>query len=111
MRVRFVTETESKALRELVREGTMSFLAAVTMLLISYFVWAVLNVAIPARNENLAFAVLGIIGGTMVGGIFGAYFGIQLAQSRQNKPAEGVTVKAPGQSSVTVDSTEPKAAE
>ncbi|MBI1682367.1 hypothetical protein [Caulobacter hibisci] len=105
-----MTETEAKAQRELVREVTMSFLAVGTMLLIAYFVWAVLNIAIPARNENLAFAVLGIIGGTMVGGIFGAYFGIQLAQSRQSKSPEGVTVTAPGESSVTVDSAaDPKA--
>lgn len=98
-----MTENESKAQRELVREVTMSFLAVGTMGLIVYFVWAVLNVAIPARNENLAFAVLGIIGGTMVGGIFGAYFGIQLAQSRQNKAPDGVTVTAPASSGVTVD--------
>ena len=108
-----MTENESKAQRELVREVTMSFLAVGTMGLIVYFVWAVLNVAIPARNENLAFAVLGIIGGTMVGGIFGAYFGIQLAQSRSAKPTDGVTVTAGGASSVTVDGAveQPKAAE
>ncbi|WP_431490974.1 hypothetical protein [Paraburkholderia fungorum] len=97
-----MTEDQSKAWRELIREATMSFIVVVTMVLVFYFAWAVLNVAIPARNENIAFAVLGLVGGTMVGGIFGAYFGIQLSQSRQSKPSDTVTVQAPQGATTTV---------
>lgn len=98
-----MTEEASKAWRELIREATMAFLAGLTMALICYFVWSVLTNPIPARNENLAFAVLGIVGGTMVGGIFGAYFGIQLSHSRPTKPSDSVTVQAPQGATTTVE--------
>lgn len=98
-----MTEDQSKFWREIIRELTVSFIVGSTMALVGYFAWFVLNNQIPARNENLAFAVWGLIGGTMVGGIFGAFFGIQLSQSRQTKPTDSVTVQAPQGTTTTVE--------
>lgn len=106
-------------------DWTPPILAIAGIVIAAYLVVALTTLPIPPQNKELLFALLGIVGGVIVGAPFGYYFASSAGSDAKTKAiadqasaartlaegtnGDGTTVHAQPDSRVTVDPTGEKA--